>query len=184
MTASQATSSSTIQKKESVPGVQRCFEDVAEGEQLPGLVKGPLTTVHLMRWSAAMENWHKIHYDQQFTVEHDKLPGPLVNGSFKQQFILQFLKDWAGLEGWTWKAKFQFRAMDVVGTTLEVWGRVARKIPLDDYGLVEIDLGIRNLEGRESTPGKGLVALPYRNGRKIPYPFVPPAADPWAGVKE
>ena len=28
------------------------------------LRKGPLTTVHLMRWSAAMENWHKIHYDQ------------------------------------------------------------------------------------------------------------------------
>lgn len=160
------------------------FEDVADGEQLPALVKGPLTTVHLMRWSAAMENWHKIHYDQQFTVEHDKLPGPLVNGSFKQQFILQFLKDWAGLEGWTWKAKFQFRAMDVVGTTLEVWGRVARKIPLGDYGLVEIELGIRNLEGRESTPGKGLVALPYRNGGKIPYPFVPPAADPWAGAKE
>jgi acyl dehydratase len=163
---------------------QRCFEDVAEGHEPPVLRKGPLTTVHLMRWSAAMENWHKIHYDQQFTVEHDKLPGPLVNGSFKQQFILQFLKDWAGLEGWTWKAKFQFRAMDVVGTTLEVWGRVARKIPLDAYGLVEIDLGIKNLEGRESTPGKGLVALPYRNGTKIPYPFVPPAADPWAGVKE
>ena len=165
-------------------GAPRCFEDFDVGAALAVLEKGPLTTAHLMRWSAAMENWHKIHYDQRFAAEHDKLPGLLVNGSFKQQFILQFLKDWAGLEGWTWKAKFQFRAMDVVGTTLEVWGRVARKLPLDDYGLVEIELGIRNLEGRESTPGKALVALPYRGGKKIPYPFVPPAMDPWAGAKE
>ena len=184
MTASPTSSGSNIQKKESVPGAQLFFEEVAEGLELPRLRKGPLTTAHLMRWSAAMENWHKIHYDQQFTVEHDKLPGLLVNGSFKQQFILQLLKDWAGLEGWTWKAKFQFRAMDVAGTTLDVWGRVVRKIPLEDYGLVELELGITNPDGRESTPGKALVALPYRDGNKIPYPFVPPATDPWAGVKE
>lgn len=163
---------------------QLYFEDVAEGFEPPRLRKGPLTTVHLMRWSAAMENWHKIHYDQQFTVEHDKLPGLLVNGSFKQQFILQYLKDFAGLEGWCWKAKFQFRAMDVVGTTLDVWAKVARKIPLEGYGLVEMELGLQNPEGRESTPGRALVALPYRAGPKIPYPFVPPAQDPWAGTKE
>lgn len=163
---------------------QLYFEDVAEGFEPARLRKGPLTTVHLMRWSAAMENWHKIHYDQPFTVEHDKLPGLLVNGSFKQQFILQYLKDFAGLEGWCWKAKFQFRAMDVVGTTLDVWAKVVRKIPLEGYGLVEMELGLKNPEGRESTPGKALVALPYRNGPKIPYPFVPPAQDPWAGAKE
>jgi len=160
------------------------FEDNPEGFELPPLRKGPLTTVHLMRWSASMENFHKIHYDQQFTVEHDKLPGLLVNGSFKQQFILQLLKDFAGHEGWAWKARFQFRAMDVVGTTLDVWAKVTRKIPLENYGLLELDLGIRNLEGRESTPGSALVALPYRGGPAVPYPFVPPATDPWAAERQ
>src|SRR5665811_1786122 len=72
------------------------FEDVKEGQDLDVLVKGPLTTAHLMRWSSAMENWHKIHYDRTFTVEHDKLPDLLINGSLKQQFIVQLLKDWAG----------------------------------------------------------------------------------------
>ncbi|OZI34242.1 acyl dehydratase [Bordetella genomosp. 10] len=156
------------------------FDDVAEGFELPPLRKGPLTTVHLMRWSAAMENWHKIHYDHPFAVGHDRLPGLLVNGSFKQQFILQHLKDFAGLAGWAWKARFQFRAMDVAGTTLDVWARVKRRIPMDDYGLVELDLGIRNQDGHESTPGEGLVALPYRGRGAVPYPFVPPAGDPWA----
>lgn len=163
---------------------QKYFEDLAVGFEPPPMRKGPLTSVHLMRWSAAMENWHKIHYDQQFTVEHDKLPGLLVNGSFKQQFIMQYLKDFAGLKGWAWKARFQFRAMDVVGTTLDVWARVKALTPLEGFGLVELDLGIRNLDGRESTPGSALVALPYRNGPEIPYPFVPPSTDPWKGARE
>ena len=45
--------------------------------------------MHLMRWSAAMENWHRIHYDRTFAQEHDKLADILINGSLKQQFILQ-----------------------------------------------------------------------------------------------
>ena len=160
------------------------FEDAHVGFEPPTLRKGPLTTVHLMRWSAAMENWHKIHYDQPFAVEHDKLPGLLVNGSFKQQFILQYLKDLAGLEGWAWKAKFQFRAMDVVGTTLDVWSRVTRTIRLESHGLVELELGLKNPEGRESTPGMGLIALPLRAGPPLQYPYVPPASDPWKDPRE
>jgi acyl dehydratase len=155
------------------------FEDVSVGDELAPLSKGPLTAVHLVRWSAAMENWHRIHYDHRFAVEHDKLPGVLVNGSFKQQFIVQLLKDWAGLEGWAWKARFRFRAMDVVDSTLVVWARVERKTECEGYGLIELDLGIRNAD-KDTTTGSALVALPYRNGAAVPYPFVPPSQDPWA----
>lgn len=151
------------------------YEDVAVGDELPKLEKGPLTTVHLMRWSAAMENWHKIHYDRNFAVEHDKLPDLLVNGSLKQQFIVQLLKDWVGTTGWVWKVNFQFRAMNVVGETLWTWGRVTGKRNAPAFGLVDLDVGIVNEHGKESTPGKATVALPYRGGRPVPYPFVAPA---------
>ena len=79
------------------------FDAVEVGTELSGLAKGPLTTMHLMRWSAAMENWHRIHYDHAFATQHDGLPALLVNGSFKQQFIVQLLKDWAGSDGWVGK---------------------------------------------------------------------------------
>ena len=52
-------------------GGPRFFEDFEVGTALPLLEKGPLTSAHLMRWSAAMENWHKIHYDKPFAVESD-----------------------------------------------------------------------------------------------------------------
>ena len=150
------------------------YEDVELGGELPRLAKGPLTTAHLMRWSAAMENWHKIHYDRPFALGHEKLPGLLINGSLKQQFMLQLLKDWVGPGGWVWKVSFQFRAMNLVDETLSVWGRVSAKRDGPGYGLVDLELGIVNEENKESTPGAATVAVPYRGGSPVPYPFVPP----------
>ncbi len=150
------------------------FEDVHEGLELTPLVKGPLREVHLMRWSAAMENWHRIHYDHPFAVGHDRLPGLLINGSLKQQFLIQLLRDWVGREGWVWKANFQFRAKNLVGETLQAWARVTATRPASDFGLVDLDIGLRNEAGVESTPGTAVVALPYRDGGPVPYPFVAP----------
>jgi acyl dehydratase len=154
---------------------QVVFEDIAPGHEIGPLVKGPLATMHLMRWSAAMENWHRIHYDRTFAQEHDKLPDILINGSLKQQFILQLLKDWAGRNGWVWKVGFQFRTMNVVNETLTVWARVKDKRDVGPYGLVELELGIRNAAAVDSTPGTATVALPHRNGPPVPYPFRAPA---------
>ncbi|VTU45627.1 hypothetical protein SRS16P2_00244 (plasmid) [Variovorax sp. SRS16] len=121
-----------------------------------------------------MENWHRIHYDRRFAVEHDKLPDLLINGSFKQQFVMQLRKDWAGPAGWVWRASFQFRAMNKVDERLEIWGRVTGKREVPGFGLIELEIGIVNAQGQESTPGTATVALPLRSGPALPYPFVPP----------
>ena len=118
-----------------------CFEDVVIGMPVPRLDKGPITSAHAFRWSAAMENWHKIHYDLPFTLEHEKLSGLLVAGSLKQQFVVQLLKDWVGPSGWVWRVKYQFRAMSVVGETLSAWAQVAGKRDGPGYGLVDLELG-------------------------------------------
>ena len=157
-------------------GPELYFEDVEVGMSIPTIEKGPMSTAHLMRWSAAMENWHKIHYDKPFAIEHDKLPGLLINGSLKQQFMMQVLKDWVGPGGWVWKVSIQFRAMNVVGETIRLWGKVTDVRRTTDFGLVDLELGILNDHDKESTPGSGTVALPYRGGKPLPYPFVAPAA--------
>ncbi len=150
------------------------FEDVTAGAEVCTRAYGPFTTAHLMRWSAAMENWHKIHYDLPFATGHDKLPGLLINGSLKQQLIAQALKDWVGPAGWVWKIRFQFRAMNLVGERLELWARAVSAERGPAFGLVELELGLRNEAGLESTPGSATVALPYRDGAPVPYPFEPP----------
>jgi hydroxyacyl-ACP dehydratase HTD2-like protein with hotdog domain len=155
----------------------RFFEDVALEDDLAALTKGPLTPMHLMRWSAAIENWHRIHYDRDFAIHHDKLPDLLVNGSLKQQFLTQLIKDFAGTTGFIWKVSFQFRAMDKVGTTLTIWGRVTGLRKTAAFGLVDLETGIRNEAGVESAPGTATVALPFRDGPALPYPFTPPEPD-------
>lgn len=152
------------------------FEDVEVGQDLPALEKGPMTTAHIMRWSASMENWHRIHYDQEYAREHDKLPDVLVNGSWKQHVLAQLLKDWAGRGGWPWKISFQYRSMDVPGDLITAWGRVTAKREQDGLGYVDLDIGLRNSRGEASTVDTAVVVLPRRGGRAVPYPFVPPAA--------
>lgn len=153
----------------------RHFESVITGDTVE-LTRGPLTTAHLMRWSGATENWHKIHYDQKFTLEHEKLPGLLIAGSLKQQFLIEMLKTWARPEGRVWKMSFQFRGMNVVGETLTAWARVKSLSKQKTHGLVELEIGIRNEKNVESTPGTAAIALPYRDGPSLPYPFQPEAA--------
>ena len=81
---------------------QTFFEDVHEGMELPKYMYHP-TPTHLFRWSAAIENFHRIHYDLDFGLNHDKNPALLVHGSWKQSVAPQYLKDWTLPRGWPWK---------------------------------------------------------------------------------
>ena len=144
------------------------LEDVEAGQAIEPLTRGPLLPPHLMRWSAAIENWHRIHYDQPYAVSHEGLPGLLVNGSWKQHFVLQVLRRWAGRGGWVWTVDFQFRAMNLVGETLTAWGRVRDARAVGAFGLVELDTGIVNEHGQESTPGVARVIMPRRGGPPLP----------------
>ena len=76
------------------------FEQLAVGDELPPFTRGPLGTVHLFRWSAAIENLHRIHYDLPFATEHDGLPALPINGSWKQHFLVQAIRRWIEPEGW------------------------------------------------------------------------------------
>lgn len=147
------------------------FEQIAVGDELSPLARGPLTPVHLMRWSAAIENWHRIHYDAPFATGHDGLPALLVNGSWKQHLLVQLVRGWLGADGWLARIDFKFRAMDQVGSTLTAWGRVTETRTQGGYGVVECEIGIRDQDGRESTPGTATGVLPLRGGPAVPYPF-------------
>lgn len=149
------------------------FENVAVGDDIPVLVKGPMTTAHIIRWSAAMENWHKIHYDWRYATEHDGLPDVLINGSWKQHVLAQVLVDWVGETGWLWKMNFQYRGMNIPGDTLTAWGRVTGKSRRGAYGVIELDIGLKDQNGKEGSPGSAVVVLPIEGGPAVPYPFDP-----------
>lgn len=153
---------------------QLYYDDLAVGDDLPPLVIGPMTSSHIVRWSGAIENWHRIHYDQNFAIHHDGLPDILVQGSWKQSILPRYLKDICLPDGWLWKVRFQHRAMIVPGDTISVWAKVTDKREADGLGLIDLDVGMALQSGAESCPGSATIVLPIRGGRPVPYPFVPP----------
>lgn len=157
---------------------QMYVDDFIVGEELPRLMKGPMTSLHLMRWSSAMENWHRIHYDQEFAREVDRLPDVLVNGSWKQQVMCQLVKDTVGPGGWLWRIRFEFRQMDPKGNTIIGGGRVVEVTEQDGLGYVLMDIHLKNQDDVITTQGQAVGVVPIRGGRPVPYPFTPPASGP------
>lgn len=150
---------------------ERYFEDISVGDCLMRLEKGPMSPVHIMRWSAAIENFHRIHYDYRFATEHDGLPDLLVNGSWKQHVMVQLMKDGLGKNGWLWKIKFRFLKMNVVWDTIRTEAIVGETKLIDEFGIIKCDLIMTNQDGVASTEGTALGVMQRKGGPAIPYPF-------------
>jgi hydroxyacyl-ACP dehydratase HTD2-like protein with hotdog domain len=148
------------------------FDDVAVGTSLPDLDKGRITALHIMRWSAATENWHRIHYDQPFAREVDRLPDVLVNGSWKQQVLCQYIKDWAAPLGWLWRIRFRFHDMDTKDVSISVHGEIAETAVSNGLGYVRCLIEMRRNAAEVTTSGEAIAVLPLRSGPPVPYPFV------------
>ncbi|UCE31641.1 MAG: MaoC family dehydratase [Burkholderiales bacterium] len=148
------------------------FEDLAVGERIGSLDKGRMTTAHIMRWSAAVENWHRIHYDWRFATEHDKLPDVLINGSWKQHVLVQLVKDSLGDGGWLWKIRFRYKRMDIAGDSIRAGAEVLERQEIDGLGFVTVRVALTNQNDEISTAGFAIGVVPLRDGPPVPYPFV------------
>lgn len=150
------------------------WQELGVGACAGELDKGTITTAHIMRWSAAVENWHRIHYDWHFATGHDKLPDVLVNGSWKQHVLVQLAKDALGPEGWVWKIRFRYKKMDVARDSIRGRADVVARQERGGYGLVTLKLVLIDQNDAVSTSGYAIGVLPLPGGPPVPYPFVPP----------
>jgi len=141
--------------------VQETFwEDVEVGAEIPSLVKNP-TPQQLVRWAGASGDFYQIHYDKDFALGNN-LPGIIVHGALKSTWLGQMLGDWVGVNGKIKKYGCGYRGMDVPGDTLTCRGTVTKKYVEDDEHLVELEIWIENGEGKKTTPGQAVVALPSK----------------------
>ncbi|MFM7567787.1 MAG: MaoC family dehydratase [Betaproteobacteria bacterium] len=151
------------------------FESLQVGQRLHQIDKGVITTAHIMRWSAAVENFHRIHYDAPFAIQHDGLPGVLINGSWKQHVLVQLVKDALAPSGWLWRLKFRYRKMDVAGDALRAIADMVEKREAGGFGFVTLKIALIDQLDRVSTEGHAIGVLPLAGGPPVPYPF---RADP------
>ena len=136
------------------------WDDVAEGTELPALVKEP-TTQQLVKYAGASGDYYQIHYDKDYAGANG-LPGVILHGALKNAFLGQLMTQWMGPMGALKKLSCQYRGMDVPAQTITGKGAVIRKYQEGGLNLVDCDIWLENPEGQKMTPGKATVALPAR----------------------
>ena len=157
----------TVPRAVHTPGAQKHFEDVSVGMELEQVVKGPLTTTHLVRWAAANGNYARIHWDLPFTQIHQGLGNVVVNGSLKNQYLGQLMIKLAGPEGWFKRFYVEHRGMDYPGDIITASGVVTAVREVGGYGYVDCDVNLTNNRGDQTATGRGTVVLP-KQGQSLP----------------
>ena len=135
-------------------------EDVQVGDELPPLVKGPLTQIQLTRYAGASGDFNPIHQDDEF-ARAAGMGGVFAHGMVSMGFVAQALTDWAGA-GTVRRLGVRFAALVRLKDTVTCRGRVLAKTSKDDRHLVDLEVWAENQRGETVVTGRATIALPSR----------------------
>jgi acyl dehydratase len=138
------------------------FEDVAVGQELPPLVKGPIQQIQLTRYAGASGDFNPIHQDDEF-AKAAGMGGVFGHGMLTMGFVAQSVTDWAGAGSVT-KIGVRFQGLVRLKDVITCKGRVLNTSSKNGTHLVDLELWAENQKGEKVVTGKATVALPSREG--------------------
>ncbi|MEJ0026325.1 MAG: MaoC family dehydratase N-terminal domain-containing protein [Rhizomicrobium sp.] len=170
----------------------RWFEDVNVGDELPTVVKGPMTVTGFIAYAQGWGGlyiranklaWRlidkhpgigiknkfgvpdcpeRVHWENDFALEVGA-PGAYDYGPERTSWMLHHLTNWCGDDGFVRASKTQIRRHNPEGDTLLISGRVTKKNIVGGESIVEVSQEARNQDGELSVVGAGRVRLPRRS---------------------
>jgi acyl dehydratase len=140
------------------------YEDVAVGDEIPALTKGPIRQIQLTRYAGASGDFNPIHQDPAF-ARAAGMGDVFAHGMLTMGFVAQSVTDWAGV-GTIRKIGVRFAALVRLGDVVTCRGKVVAKRPPATAGhedhLVDLDLWAETEKGEKVVTGKATVALVLR----------------------
>lgn len=147
------------------------WEDIEVGAELPTLEK-IAHSLMLVRWAGASGDYNPHHYEDAF-AKTQGTGGTIVHGMLKHAWLIEFVTNWMGDEGFMKKFGCQYRGMDYPrlmktmdqpqdGETWQCVGKVVNKYQENDQHLIDLEIGVINGSGQTTTPGTATVVLPSR----------------------
>ena len=136
------------------------FEDIAEGSEIPALVKYP-TTMQLVKYAGASGDYYQIHYDKDFAIANG-LPGVIVHGWLTLSFLGQMVTDWLGKQGRLVKLSGSYRGMNKVHEDIICNGKVTKKYIENGRNYTRMEIWAENPQGEKTVTGIAVVTLPSR----------------------
>lgn len=167
----------------------RYWETVAVGDELPPIVKGPLTVTDMNGWLLGWggmfirphgigQRWRKrhpaaytldargvpdvperVHWDAEFALQSG-LPAPYDYGPQRIAWLSQLVTNWMGDDGWLAELEVQVRRLNLVGDTTWCRGEVTASHLEGDRGVVSCAVRAVNQKGEETALGTATVELP------------------------
>lgn len=169
----------------------RYFDDVAVGERLPTMAKGPMTVTgfiafaqgwgglyiraNKLAWKQIQKHGglgiknrfgipdcpERVHWENEFALMVGA-PGAYDYGPERCSWLTHHLTNWMGDDGFLRRAQSRIRRHNPEGDYLLINGKVTRKFVDAGRHLVEIEQEARNQDGELSVLGSGVVELPKR----------------------
>jgi acyl dehydratase len=139
---------------------QTYFEDVSVGDEIPQLKKN-CSTQQLVQWAAGSGDFYQIHYDKDF-AQGTGLKGLIVHGALKNAFLGQLLHEWAGEKGQLRRFGCSYRGMDEPNQDILCRGVITKKYQDGGANVVELDVWTEKPDGKKTSPGTAIVALPSK----------------------
>jgi acyl dehydratase len=135
------------------------WDDVQEGQEFT--LNEPMSSQRLVIWAAASGDFYQIHYDDNY-AKNNNLPDIIVHGALKGMLVGRLLDEWKGEQGKIKTWGVSYRGMDPARQDLKVWGKVTKKYEENGEALVDLDVGVAQPDGTQTTPGTATVALPKK----------------------
>lgn len=170
-------------------------EDVAVGQVIPPIVRGPLTIGDMVCWQAAIGPSYRagalgyldclkaphtavknpvlgwpVKYSQQhedFNLAAQRgMPGPFDNGVMRFAWVCPLVTNWMGDHAVLERLYVQIKAPAIYGDTLWYRGTVKAKIQAPGGWRVTLDITGVNQVGITATTGEAEVLLPSRSANR------------------
>jgi acyl dehydratase len=136
------------------------FEDVQIGDELPRLVKAPVTQLQLVRYAGASGDFNPLHTNPQMG-EMVGTGGIIAHGMLIMGFVGQLLSDYVGPEALR-QFKSRFKGMTHLDDIITCTGVLTKKYEEDGEGRIAGKVEAVDQNGDVKLTGTFIAALPHR----------------------
>ena len=170
----------------------RYWEDVQVGEELPTIVRGPLSLMDTMGFLVGCGRGHThgillqealrhrhhffrnpeagggieytgIGHHRDSVAKEVGVPGAYDYGPQRVAWLCTLVTNWMGDDAFLKRLRVETRRFNILGDTTWCKGKVVNKYTKNGFGLVDIQLWAENQRGEVTAPGLATVMLPARD---------------------
>src|SRR3989440_8566927 len=136
------------------------FEDVQVGDEIPKLVKAPVTHLQLVRYAGASGDFNPLHTDARIG-EMIGTGGIIAHGMLVMGFVGQMLSDYVGPAALR-KFGVRFKGMTRIDDVITCTGTITEKHEVDGEGRISGKVQATDQNGDVKVMGTFVAALPHR----------------------